>query len=234
MKWEKIFYYFRRRRKLFIIILSIITVVLAYFAFQTRIDMGTYTLLPEEDKTVKNFNTISKEFGGFDNLILLISSDNERNSKKTVQLLAPKMNKLSNVIKSVEYKIPTEFIRNHWLFYLKEDQFNELIALISDPNSIEILKMKNTLSVLDYLSVVDQEVLDSVLDQNVDEFLQKEMLLDNNLVIDEGYYKIRNTAEYMIILRPTNPNHDMIFFKEMVTKDLYQYHLFIRLNFISR
>ncbi|KUO65881.1 MAG: hypothetical protein APF84_01080 [Gracilibacter sp. BRH_c7a] len=222
MKWESIYNNFQKRKVMYILILLVITIILGYFAMQTKIDMGTYTLLPTDDETVVKFNEVSKRFGGFDNLILLVSGEDEKNVQRRITNLSKDINELETVVRSTDYKIPIDFIEDNWLYYLDLSAFEKLIEFFKEnANLIDILKLENNLDILDSILMEDdKERLSYYLTDSREKFKDylSEYPSQNGIVIENGFYKVEDTNQYLIFIRPTNPNHDMLFFKDMVNK----------------
>ncbi|WP_129408422.1 MMPL family transporter [Marinitoga lauensis] len=222
--FNKNLYIFIIKYRFWIIVFSVIfTIFFGIFAAKTTIDMGTYTLLPDKDSEIIKFNEISKKFGGFDNMIIYIKGKNNNKMENAAEEIANEMKNLKEYVKYVDYKYPVDFIKENILLYLDKDSFEEIIYLLK--NNMDLLKLtqeKNNLSkLLLYLStkkdIKEEEIsiINNLIKKNRNNILK---------ILDMKYYYNESKTTLLIFLRPTNANHDMLFFEKMVSKvkkDIY-------------
>ncbi|KLO22443.1 MULTISPECIES: efflux RND transporter permease subunit [unclassified Marinitoga] len=214
---KKIFRFIIKYRVWIILISIFITIFFTFFASKTIIDMGTYTLLPKDDPEIVKFNNTSKNFGGFDNMIIFIKGNNNTLMENAAEEIAKTLKKLNKYVKYIDYKYPIDFIEENILLYLNDDMFEKAVYLIE--NNIDLLKLSqeenNISKMLLYLSTK----------KNITE---KEITIINELIekIKDPSFKMFNMKYYynsskttlLIFLRPTNANHDMLFFEKMVSE----------------
>ncbi|WGS65917.1 efflux RND transporter permease subunit [Marinitoga aeolica] len=215
MKNRNLFRFIIKYRLWIIIISIILTIFLGIFASKTNIDMGTYTLLPENDPEIIKFKQISENFGGFDNLIITIKGNDNLKMEQATEEIAKKIKGLSEFIKYVDYKYPVDFIKENILLYINDDLFYKSVELLkNNPKVLKLSQEKNNLSkMLLYLSSKN-----SFNEQDLN-FLT-ELFNDENedffKILDMKYYYNEDKKNLLIFLRPTDATHDMKFFQNMV------------------
>ncbi len=201
------------------ILLVLVTVILGYFASKTQIDMGTYTLLPTSDPTVEQFNIVSKKFGGFDNLILLITGEESAETERAIGEIAEELMGLNTFVKNVEYRVPITFFEDNWIYYADDESFNEIVDMLDmNPATLSILGLENNLSVMESLLLQEGDGDAEELGIKLRNMQMTSLSLNSLSGIDlsNGYYYLEDSKRYMMVIRPVNPDHDMLFFTSMV------------------
>ncbi|WP_459996233.1 efflux RND transporter permease subunit [Marinitoga arctica] len=214
---KKLFRFIIQYRVLIIIIFIFITIFFTFFSLKTVIDMGTYTLLPKDDPEIIKFNNTSKNFGGFDNMIIFIKGNNNILMENVAEEIAKSMKKLNKYVKYVDYKYPIDFIEENSLLYLNDDMFEKVVYLIE--NNIDLLKLSqeenNISKMLLYLStkknITEKEI--TIINELIEKIKDPSFKMFNM-----KYYYNRSKTTLLIFLRPTNANHDMLFFEKMVSE----------------
>ncbi|KGE71755.1 efflux RND transporter permease subunit [Spirochaeta lutea] len=206
---QKYTYFLERHKRILLLAIAIITVVFAAFALTTTIDMGMYNLLPERDPIVQSFKETSRNFGGFDSLIITVSGGSNTIQQHSAEKIAEMLGNLPSMIRAVDYRLPVEFFTKRGLLYLEEKDLDTFINAATQTLSSES----------------EQTVLSFLAQLNTGNLMQMKLssISDNPLVFQNGYYYTPDSSTLLIIARPTNPNHDMVFFKNLiqqVNKDL--------------
>ena len=125
-------------RMLWIVLL--LTIVFGAFASQLSVTMRWSDLLPSGDQRTIQFNKIIDEFVSATSLVVVVQGEEER-IKAYADALAPKIleardpdNSDKMLFKRVDYKTETDFLKNHGLMLIKEDDLENLKDVFIDPN----------------------------------------------------------------------------------------------------
>lgn len=117
---------------------------------------------------------------------------------------------MDNVVRDVDYKLPVSLITNNFPLYLEKEQFNSIASFIrGDYDEID-----NSFFNLLFKTPIDKTINSkdiSLLYSNKN----NEYLLGK---LSDEYYYNNSKDKLLIFLRPTNPNHDMVYFKNMVAE----------------
>ena len=124
-----------------------LTIMFAAFASQLKLTTHTSDLLPSGDAKVEQFNKIIDEFSTATSLVVVVQGDESR-IKQFADHLAPlivEARDTSNrkMFQRVDYKIPAEFLKQHMLMLVKEDDLENLKDVYMDPNLIGLLTNLN-------------------------------------------------------------------------------------------
>jgi predicted RND superfamily exporter protein len=119
----------------------------AAFASQLKLTTHTSDLLPSGDAKVEQFNKIIDEFSTATSLVVVVQGEESR-IKQFADHLAPLIveardTKNRKMFQRVDYKIPAEFLKQHMLMLVKEDDLNNLKDVYMDPNLIGLLTNLN-------------------------------------------------------------------------------------------
>ncbi len=121
-------------------IVTLLTVLFAVFAGQLEISTHTSDLLPSGDEKVKQFNTIIDEFATSTSLVVVVQGEEER-IKDFADRLAPLILDIKNprenespMFQRVDYKIPVEFLKDHMLMLVEENDLANMKEMFTDPN----------------------------------------------------------------------------------------------------
>ncbi|MCF6334786.1 MAG: MMPL family transporter, partial [Spirochaetales bacterium] len=216
---------FSRNMSILIVILILLgTVFWGVIASNTKIEMGTYTLLPDQDEDIIKFNRISKNFGGFDNIILVLKGSDKSRMELFANEINNKASDFTNTILSVDYRIPVDFFTDNFLLYAGENDYREIISFL---NKYKVILNRSMMKKPEGTQFFKN--LQLLVERNTE--LRKQIkrwdlsgnsnLITSNsgngssLTTENGYYYIGSSNRMILFLRPTNPNHDMFFFKEM-------------------
>jgi len=125
-------------RMLWIVLL--LTIVFGAFASQLSVTMRWSDLLPSGDQRTIQFNKIIDEFVSATSLVVVVQGEEDR-IKAYADALAPKIleardpdNSDKMLFKRVDYKTETDFLKNHGLMLIKEDDLENLKDVFIDPN----------------------------------------------------------------------------------------------------
>lgn len=151
----------------------IITIIMGALAGQLEMNMNLTMLLPENDPMVNEFNKIFKEFNGANTVFVVVEGEQrnmkkfaeyitpkilnlenwiEQNAsskvKKQHNALITKTNEgktgyTGNYFDRVDYKMPTEFIKNHGLMLVKSSDLKNTGEVFTNPNIVKLLKNIN-------------------------------------------------------------------------------------------
>ncbi len=206
-----------------IVLTLLLTVVWGFIASGTSIEMGTYTLLPDQDEDIVKFNKISGNFGGFDNIILVLEGPDKSEMESLAARINDRASDFSNTILSVDYRVPVDFFLNNFLLYAEDNQFREIMLFLDKYKTILDRSMAKKPDEAQFF-----RNLQLLAGRNADLRAQIEnwnMSADLNFINNtesgsrlttrNGYFYIGSSNKMILFLRPTNPNHDMFFFKEM-------------------
>ncbi len=123
-----------------LLIVLLLTVFFASFAMQLSVTMRWSDLLPSDDQRTIQFNKIIDEFVSATSLVVVVQGDEDR-IKAFADALAPKILELRDpedstkkLFKRVDYKTEVDFLKNHGLMLIKEDDLENLKDVFTDPN----------------------------------------------------------------------------------------------------
>ncbi|QTA37808.1 MMPL family transporter [Thermosipho ferrireducens] len=221
MKNKNLFNFIIKNRILIIVISIFLTIFFGFVSLKTKIDMGTYNLLPGNDPEVQKFEQIAKNFGGFDNLIISVSGKNNQRMEMAVEEIVNIVKNLNKYVKDVDYKFPLTFIKSNFLLYLSEDTFDHITKIIEDNTELLALsKDRNVISKMLLYTVLknkfDKEVIDFTYDYLINGKFAGNEIEKNLAMLNSEYYYNNMRNNILILLRPTNAEHNMIFFEKMV------------------
>jgi predicted RND superfamily exporter protein len=123
-----------------LLIVLLLTVFFASFATQLSVTMRWSDLLPSGDQRTIQFNKIIDEFVSATSLVVVAQGDEDR-IKAFADALAPRILALRDpddsgkkLFKRVDYKAEIDFLKNHGLMLIKEDDLENLKDVYTDPN----------------------------------------------------------------------------------------------------
>jgi predicted RND superfamily exporter protein len=123
-----------------LLIVLLLTVFFASFAMQLSVTMRWSDLLPTDDQRTIQFNKIIDEFVSATSLVVVVQGEEDR-IKEFADALAPKILALRDpddsskkLFKRVDYKTEVDFLKNHGLLLIKEDDLENLKDIFTDPN----------------------------------------------------------------------------------------------------
>ncbi len=123
-----------------LLIVLLLTVFFASFAIQLSVTMRWSDLLPSDDPRTIQFNKIIDEFVSATSLVVVVQGEEDR-IKAFADALAPKIlalrdpdNSDRKLFKRLDYKTETDFLKNHGLMLIKEDDLENLKDVYTDPN----------------------------------------------------------------------------------------------------
>lgn len=123
-----------------LLVVLLLTVFFASFAIQLSVTMRWSDLLPSSDQRTIQFNKIIDEFVSATSLVVVVQGEEGR-IKAFADALAPKILTLRDpdnsnrpLFKRVDYKAEIDFLKNHGLMLIKEDDLENLKEVYTDPN----------------------------------------------------------------------------------------------------
>ena len=123
-----------------LLVVVLLTVFFASFAIQLSVTMRWSDLLPSNDQRTIQFNKIIDEFVSATSLVVVVQGAEDR-IKAFADALAPKIlalkdpdNSEKKLFRRVDYKAETDFLKNHGLMLIKEDDLENLKDVYTDPN----------------------------------------------------------------------------------------------------
>jgi predicted RND superfamily exporter protein len=123
-----------------LLIALLLTVFFASFAMQLSVTMRWSDLLPTDDQRTIQFNKIIDEFVSATSLVVVVQGEENR-IKEFADALAPGILALRDpddstqkLFKRVDYKTEVDFLKNHGLMLIKEDDLENLKDIFTDPN----------------------------------------------------------------------------------------------------
>lgn len=123
-----------------LIVVMFLTIFFGAFASRLSVTMRWSDLLPSGDQRTIQFNKIIDEFVSATSLVVVVQGEEDR-IKTFADALAPKIlalrdpdNDGNRLFRRVDYKAETEFLKNHGLMLIKEDDLENLKDVYTDPN----------------------------------------------------------------------------------------------------
>ena len=128
-----------------LLIALLLTILFAAFASQLSVTMRWSDLLPSGDQRTIQFNKIIDEFVSATSLVVVVQGEEDR-IKAFADALAPKIVALKDpddserkLFKRVDYKTEVDFLKNHGLMLIKEDDLENLKDVFTNPNLDSLL-----------------------------------------------------------------------------------------------
>jgi len=123
-----------------LVVVLFLTIIFGMFASQLSVTMRWSDLLPSGDQRTIQFNKIIDEFVSATSLVVVVQGEEDR-IKAYADALAPKILALRDpddnakrLFKRVDYKTETDFLKNHGLMLIKENDLENLEDIYTDPN----------------------------------------------------------------------------------------------------
>lgn len=144
------------RMLLFVLLL---TVLFGWFAEHLKVTMRWSDLLPSHDRRTIQFNKIIDEFASATSLVVVVQGE-EKRIKEFADALAPRILETSytrkddsqlQLYRRVDYKTELEFLKEHGLMLLKEDDLKNLQEIFTDPNLTGLLVNLNNAMEKEYV-----------------------------------------------------------------------------------
>ncbi|OVE78685.1 multidrug RND transporter [bacterium I07] len=131
------------------LLIMLLTFIMAFFASRISQTMRWSDLLPSNDRRTIQYNKIVEEFVTATSIVVVVQGD-EREITGYAEKLVPMMMNARDkdtpykpLIQRVDYKLETEFLQNHGLMLLKEEDLVNIKELFTDPNLDQMLKNLN-------------------------------------------------------------------------------------------
>ena len=228
----------------------VLTLLATFFALKLRIELGFINLMPKEDERFQQYETITKEFGGTDLLLVVLETDKIEQAKAMADTLAKRFTRYPEYIRMIDYKVDLDFFRHYGLYFLKPKDLRTLQKDLAPGHWLrKILQNPGLASFYDELN---RRLYDYSADQSLSEeegelkrglkgirrLLQAQsayfrgqgtpkeikdalenMWTDPQMsgreIVEDGYYISDDGKMLLMILKPTNPEHNMGFFQGM-------------------
>ena len=137
-------------------VVLVLTLVFAALAAHLRLTMRWSDLLPAGDERTIQFNRIVDEFASASNLVVVVQGE-ERRMKRFADRLAPLILKIEDPDKSdddthsqetrlfqrVDYKAEVDFLKQHGLLLIKEENLKDIKDSFTDPHLLGLLSNLN-------------------------------------------------------------------------------------------
>ena len=122
----------------------LLTLALGYAAEHLEVTMRWSDLLPTGDPRTVQFNRIIDEFVSATSLVVVVQGE-ERSIKAYADALAPRIlaardpEREEDLFRRVDYKREAEFLRDHGLLLIKEEDLDNIGDIFLDPNLAGLL-----------------------------------------------------------------------------------------------
>ena len=125
-----------------------LTLVMGFLSTNLKMTMRWSDLMPENHQHTKQFNHILKEFASASNIILVAKGAPEK-TKAFAEAVVPGIKTLVDpsdnlkFTKRIDYKLETNFIKDHGFMLIKEADLNNTKEFFTDPNLTPLLRNIN-------------------------------------------------------------------------------------------
>jgi predicted RND superfamily exporter protein len=125
-------------------IVAVMTVIFMALASQLKVTMRWSDLLPSKDRRTISFNKIINEFVSATSIVVVVQGEEER-IKAYAEDVVPKIKLTVDpkdkkpFIRRVDYKLETEFIKNHGLMLIKADDLENMKDVYKNPNLVPLI-----------------------------------------------------------------------------------------------
>ncbi len=132
-----------------LLIVCLLTVVFGFFAGHLKLTMRWSDLLPSKDRRTIQFNKIIDEFVSATSLVVVVQGEEGR-IKDFADALAPRILEVKysqqdekSLFRRVDYKTEIDFLKEHGLMLIKEEDLKNLKDVFMDPNLTGLLANLN-------------------------------------------------------------------------------------------
>jgi hopanoid biosynthesis associated RND transporter like protein HpnN len=120
----------------------LVSVAYLYATGKFTMDMSWSDMLPANDPMAEEFDRILKEFRSASNTIVVVQGK-EKEIKNFADEIAPQIEKLTEYVEDVYYKIDKDFFARHGFMLLKEKDLEKTYDMFTDLNLIPLLESIN-------------------------------------------------------------------------------------------
>lgn len=141
-----------------LLLVLLLTIIFGALAGQLKLTLRWSDLLPSGDRRTVQFNKIIEDFTSATSLVVVVQGE-EKRIKAFADKLAPRILELTDadknesyrLFKRVDYKVETEFLKDHGLMLIKEDDLKNIKDVFSDPNLSGLLFNINNSMEMEYV-----------------------------------------------------------------------------------
>ncbi|MFC1619982.1 MMPL family transporter [Candidatus Neomarinimicrobiota bacterium] len=120
----------------------IVTIVCAGMMGQLTISTEYQDMMPQDDPSIIELNTISEEYNATSTLYIVAEGDGQA-LRAFADEAIPKVEALEQYVADVVYKAPRDFIAEHALMLMKSNNLENSRTLFEDPNLVGFLSNLN-------------------------------------------------------------------------------------------
>ncbi len=141
---------------LVIVCVLVITILAALSASRIRMDMRWSDLLPMGDPVAQEFDRILKEYRSASTIHIVVKGE-EQQMKQFAEVIAPRLEKLTDYIERVDYKMEKEFFAEHGFMLAKATDLEQTKDMFENLNLIPLMTRINDNFEEEYIG--DEEAL---------------------------------------------------------------------------
>ena len=137
-------------------IVIVLTIIFGVLASQLKQAMRWSDLLPSKDKRTIEFNKVINEFVSATSIVVVVQGEEER-MKAFAEAVVPKIKTVIDekderpYVQRVDYKLETDFIKEHGLMLIKADDLKNMKDVFKNPNLVPLLTNINDSFEKEYL-----------------------------------------------------------------------------------
>jgi len=199
----------------------IITLIFAVFASQLSVTMRWSDLLPSDDPRTLEYDKILKDFNSASSIVVLVRGE-ENIIKQFADTLAPRLLEAADIpdnstekiklFQRVDYKREKDFLRDHALMLIEEDDFKNIKDIFINPNLSPFIKNLNNSLEREYVGK-EESISTREKEDNAVMFLDGIQTLIENLqhTIESGNSDpemIQNGVDHILIGDPYFKSYD--------------------------
>ena len=122
--------------------IMIVTIVCAGMAGQLSISTEYTDMMPQDEPSVMEFNTITDEYNATSTLYMVAEGD-EQALRAFADEVVPRIEALDQYVSDVVYMAPRDFMAEHALMLMKSSDLENSRTLFEDPNLVGFLTNLN-------------------------------------------------------------------------------------------
>jgi len=135
--------------------IMIVTIVCAGMAGQLSISTEYTDMMPQDDPSVIEFNTITDEYNATSTLYMVAEGD-EQALRAFADEVVPRIKALDQYVRDVVYMAPRDFMAEHALMLMKSSDLENSRTLFEDPNLVGFLTNLNDSFEKEYIQSEEQ------------------------------------------------------------------------------
>jgi len=163
----------------------LLTLLMGFFAGGLNLELSWVSLAPKDDPSVEEFQQIMNDFPSMNNIMVLVTAENEEDLDSAVQRAENKLQSLDKYVKSVHSRVDSSFMIENGLLLMDEEMIEAMGFALSDANMAAFLANRNKGLEMELQALESMDIDDP---SNRNEIMEKEDVMTSNLLGMNSFY----------------------------------------------